>query len=166
MQGASGAWGLNFAALVVAQVLNIRSSIKVAEDFVSPEHIGRSLELTEQFRALPRGHRRQAPFHTASRRTRTPHAAPGFRRIMPQLNVVPRQEDQLGAKDIMLHAVREPSAQPSAHHASRFTIHHDKQKTQSCARLVWQVSHALSVRGIVDSVDDVLSDGSEAEVED
>lgn len=39
------------------------------------------------------------------------------------------------------------------------------KKTQSCARLVWQVSHALSVRGLVDSVDDVLSDGSEAEVE-
>ena len=58
MQGASGAWGLNFAALVVAQVLNIRSSIKVAEDFVSPEHIERCLTLTEHFRALPPSHRR------------------------------------------------------------------------------------------------------------
>ena len=37
-------------------MLNIRSSIKVAEDFVSPEHIGRCLELTEQFRALPPTH--------------------------------------------------------------------------------------------------------------
>ena len=55
------------------QVVNIRSSIKVAQDFVSPEHIGHCLALTEQFRALPRGHR--------------------------------RQEDNLGAKDIMLHAV-------------------------------------------------------------
>ena len=55
------------------QAVNIRSSIKVAQDFVSPEHIGHCLELTEQFRALPRGHR--------------------------------RQEDNLGAKDIMLHAV-------------------------------------------------------------
>ena len=30
------------------QVLNFRSCIKVAQDFVSPEHIGRCLELTEQ----------------------------------------------------------------------------------------------------------------------
>ena len=40
------------------QVLNIRSSIKVAEDFVSPEHIRRCLRLTSQFRALPATHRR------------------------------------------------------------------------------------------------------------
>ena len=32
------------------QVLNFRSCIKVAQDFVSPEHIGRCLELTEQAR--------------------------------------------------------------------------------------------------------------------
>ena len=76
------------------QVLNIRSSIKVAEDFVSPEHIGRCLELTEQFRALPRGH--------------------------------PRQEDNLGAKDIMLHAV----------------------------------SHALSVRGLIEGAN-ALSESSD-----
>ena len=79
------------------QVLNIRSSIKVAEDFVSPEHISRCLELTEQFRALPRGHR--------------------------------RQEDGLGAKDIMLHAV----------------------------------SHALSVRGLVDGGKEEMSDCSDGE---
>ena len=30
------------------QVLNFRSCIKVAQDFVSPEHIGHCLELTEQ----------------------------------------------------------------------------------------------------------------------
>ena len=41
------------------QVYNIRSSIKVAEDFVSPEHIERCLTLTEQFRALPLTHRRK-----------------------------------------------------------------------------------------------------------
>ena len=40
------------------QVYNIRSSIKVAEDFVSPEHVGRCIELTEQFRRLPREHQR------------------------------------------------------------------------------------------------------------
>lgn len=55
------------------QVYNLRSSIKVAEDFVSPENIGRCLTLTEQFRALP-------PTHT-------------------------RKQDNLGIKDIMLHAV-------------------------------------------------------------
>ena len=40
------------------QVCNLRSSIKVAEDFVSPEHVGRCLQLTEQFRRLPREHLR------------------------------------------------------------------------------------------------------------
>ena len=79
------------------QVLNIRSSIKVAEDFVSPEHFDRCLELTEQFRALPRGHR--------------------------------RQEDGLGAKDIMLHAV----------------------------------SHALSVRGLVEAEADAMDEWSDAD---
>ena len=39
-------------------MFNIRSSVKVAEDFVSPEHIGRCLELTEDFRRLPPKHRR------------------------------------------------------------------------------------------------------------
>lgn len=37
------------------QVLNFRSSIKVAADFVSPYHIAACIELTEQFRQLPRG---------------------------------------------------------------------------------------------------------------
>jgi lysine-specific demethylase 3 len=41
------------------QVYNIRSSIKAAEDFVSPEHIERCLTLTEQFRQLPVTHRRK-----------------------------------------------------------------------------------------------------------
>ena len=41
-------------------MLNIRSSIKVAEDFVSPEHVNRCLALTEQFRQLPPNHRRNA----------------------------------------------------------------------------------------------------------
>jgi len=40
------------------QVYNIRSSIKVAEDFVSPERIRQCLRLTEQFRQLPQSHRR------------------------------------------------------------------------------------------------------------
>ena len=40
------------------QVLNLRSAIKAAMDFVSPEHIGRCLALTEQYRRLPRGHAR------------------------------------------------------------------------------------------------------------
>jgi len=55
------------------QVFNLRSSIKVAEDFVSPEHIRCCLRLTEQFRKLPPSHR--------------------------------RNQDTLGVKDIMLHAV-------------------------------------------------------------
>lgn len=41
------------------QVLNLRSCIKVAMDFVSPEHVPRCLANTEQFRLLPHGHRRQ-----------------------------------------------------------------------------------------------------------
>ena len=41
------------------QVLNLRSCIKSAMDFVSPQHIERCLALTQQFRALPRGHARQ-----------------------------------------------------------------------------------------------------------
>jgi len=40
------------------QVLNVHSSIKVAEDFVSPEHVSRCTELTSQFRILPAGHGR------------------------------------------------------------------------------------------------------------
>lgn len=55
------------------QVLNLRSCIKAAMDFVSPEHISHCLAHTEQFRQLPRGHR--------------------------------RQEDPLGTKVVMLHAV-------------------------------------------------------------
>lgn len=39
------------------QVRNLRSSIKVAADFVSPEHISRCLELTQTWRQLPRSHR-------------------------------------------------------------------------------------------------------------
>ena len=42
------------------QVLNLRSCMKAAMDFVSPEHITRCLALTDEFRALPRGHARQA----------------------------------------------------------------------------------------------------------
>ena len=38
------------------QVLNLRSSIKVAKDFISPEHLDACLKLTADFRALPRGH--------------------------------------------------------------------------------------------------------------
>ncbi|KAL1495501.1 hypothetical protein AB1Y20_016866 [Prymnesium parvum] len=40
------------------QVFNIRSSIKMAMDFVSPHHIQECLDLTEDFRRLPRGHGR------------------------------------------------------------------------------------------------------------
>ena len=40
------------------QVFNLRSSIKVAEDFVSPEHARRCVEVTEQLRSLPQGHAR------------------------------------------------------------------------------------------------------------
>ena len=38
------------------QVLNLRSSIKVAKDFISPEHLDACLQLTADFRGLPRGH--------------------------------------------------------------------------------------------------------------
>ena len=55
------------------QVLNLRSAIKAAMDFVSPEHITKCLSLTEQFRVLPKGHA--------------------------------RNEDPLGTKAILLHAV-------------------------------------------------------------
>ena len=41
------------------QVFNIRSSVKVAEDFVSPENVRLCLRLTEQFRQLPPTHRRK-----------------------------------------------------------------------------------------------------------
>ena len=41
------------------QVLNLRSAIKAAMDFVSPEHITRCLALTQQFRELPKRHPRQ-----------------------------------------------------------------------------------------------------------
>ena len=39
-------------------MLNLRSAIKAAMDFVSPEHVARCLALSEQFRTLPRGHAR------------------------------------------------------------------------------------------------------------
>ena len=42
------------------QVLNLRSSIKAAMDFVSPEHLHRCLALSAEFRTLPKGHPRNA----------------------------------------------------------------------------------------------------------
>ncbi|XP_007022641.2 PREDICTED: lysine-specific demethylase JMJ25 isoform X2 [Theobroma cacao] len=39
------------------QVRNIKSCIKVALDFVSPENTGECVRLTEEFRLLPQGHR-------------------------------------------------------------------------------------------------------------
>lgn len=39
--------------MCVLQVWNIHSCIKVAEDFVSPEHVEKCLRLTKEFRALP-----------------------------------------------------------------------------------------------------------------
>ncbi|TYH39151.1 hypothetical protein ES332_D12G161300v1 [Gossypium tomentosum] len=39
------------------QVRNIKSCIKVALDFVSPENVGECVRLTEEFRVLPRDHR-------------------------------------------------------------------------------------------------------------
>ncbi|CAM6097598.1 unnamed protein product [Calypogeia fissa] len=39
------------------QVRNLKSCIKVALDFVSPENIQECISLTEQFRLLPKGHR-------------------------------------------------------------------------------------------------------------
>ncbi|XP_022742611.1 lysine-specific demethylase JMJ25-like isoform X2 [Durio zibethinus] len=39
------------------QVRNIKSCIKVALDFVSPENVGECIRLTEEFRLLPQGHR-------------------------------------------------------------------------------------------------------------
>ncbi|KAL1113892.1 hypothetical protein V6Z11_D02G220600 [Gossypium hirsutum] len=39
------------------QVRNIKSCIKVALDFVSPENVGECVRLTEEFRLLPRDHR-------------------------------------------------------------------------------------------------------------
>lgn len=43
-----------------AQVLNLRSCIKVAADFVSPEHVGQCVRITEELRQLPVGHHRHA----------------------------------------------------------------------------------------------------------
>ncbi|EOD16698.1 hypothetical protein EMIHUDRAFT_421454 [Emiliania huxleyi CCMP1516] len=40
------------------QVLNVRACIKVAQDFVSPEHLPRCLSLLDAFRPLPRAHKR------------------------------------------------------------------------------------------------------------
>ncbi|XVE66361.1 hypothetical protein DITRI_Ditri08aG0074400 [Diplodiscus trichospermus] len=39
------------------QVRNIKSCIKVALNFVSPENVGECVRLTEEFRVLPQGHR-------------------------------------------------------------------------------------------------------------
>ncbi|OMO93052.1 hypothetical protein COLO4_17144 [Corchorus olitorius] len=39
------------------QVRNIKSCIKVAVDFVSPENTGECIDLTDEFRLLPHGHR-------------------------------------------------------------------------------------------------------------
>ncbi|KAM3700404.1 hypothetical protein ACJW31_05G095300 [Castanea mollissima] len=39
------------------QVRNIKSCIKVALDFVSPENVGECIRLTEEFRTLPQNHR-------------------------------------------------------------------------------------------------------------
>ncbi|KAG5456821.1 MAG: jmjC domain-containing histone demethylation protein 2B [Olpidium bornovanus] len=43
----------------VHQVANVRSAVKVAMDFVSPEHVGRALNITGEFRRLPAKHRRR-----------------------------------------------------------------------------------------------------------
>ena len=42
-----------------AQVRNLRSCIKVALDFVAPEHVGHCVRLTEELRQLPAGHHRR-----------------------------------------------------------------------------------------------------------
>ena len=144
--------------LGVPQVLNLRSSIKVAEDFVSPEHIGRCLELTEQFRALPRGHRRQArPRAPQPARTR---AAATDRRRLARL---PPQEDQLGAKDIILHAVRRrrsvgPCIAPGL--CCTLCVPLAPQPHDHSAHRVRQVSHALSVRGLAKGAE-ALSESSD-----
>lgn len=39
------------------QVRNLKSCIKVALDFVSPENVGECIRLTEEFRILPQKHR-------------------------------------------------------------------------------------------------------------
>ncbi|KAK3026134.1 hypothetical protein RJ639_042577, partial [Escallonia herrerae] len=53
--------GLGEAVFIPAgcphQVRNIKSCIKVALDFVSPENIGECIRLTEEFRVLPHDHR-------------------------------------------------------------------------------------------------------------
>ncbi|KAG5457451.1 MAG: hypothetical protein BJ554DRAFT_2530 [Olpidium bornovanus] len=43
----------------VHQGANLRSAVKVAMDFVSPEHVGRSLNMTGEFRQLPAKHSRR-----------------------------------------------------------------------------------------------------------
>lgn len=39
------------------QVRNLKSCLKVAMDFVSPENIQQCLDLTDEFRLLPKNHR-------------------------------------------------------------------------------------------------------------
>ena len=55
--------GLGDALLVPAgcahQVRNVRSCIKVALDFVAPEHVGHCVRLTEELRQLPAAHCRR-----------------------------------------------------------------------------------------------------------
>ena len=40
------------------QVYNFEACVKLAEDFVAPEHISACLEITDQFRRLPLTHAR------------------------------------------------------------------------------------------------------------
>ncbi|VDN96029.1 unnamed protein product [Rodentolepis nana] len=40
----------------VHQVRNVANCINVSSDFISPEHVSQCLELTEEFRRLPRNH--------------------------------------------------------------------------------------------------------------
>ena len=57
------------------QVRNLRSCIKVALDFVAPEHVGHCVRLTEELRLLPEGHYRRQVTPRATRPKRSSHFA-------------------------------------------------------------------------------------------
>ncbi|KAL2521985.1 Transcription factor jumonji (jmjC) domain-containing protein [Forsythia ovata] len=83
------------------QVRNLKSCIKVALDFVSPENLGECVRLTEEFRVLPQNHR--AKEDKLEVKKMALHAIDDAVSELEGLMLCEEQEDQLPACGTMSH---------------------------------------------------------------
>lgn len=98
------------------QVYNLRSSLKVALDFVSPQNISRCLELSHEFRTMPRGHHqnrdrlgtKEVLLHAASHALSVIGKAPSHTPHLqaPQATAIGGSKHSHGAKDITVSCRR------------------------------------------------------------